>query len=330
VVVPSFLGLAGIYVLYWRKVTLAQCVLPALVLAVIASPIVAYVAINRFGWESVQTPFFSIPRLTGPARYETVSAIFAANFVPVVLNDAKAALKLLLTQDDGQIWNAIPGYGFMYMFSLPFVVIGVATSAVAVWKAKRYEPAGFVLLWLLVSGALALLERVNINRINIVYLPLTYYLAVGILYVGRLRVVLGAIVACYAVAFALFAHTYFGLFPQEAGGAFYVSLREAIEKASDATAGDVCVTGQVNQPYIFVLFQRKFDPHRYLSTVRFEDPHAAIHTVISFDRYTFGLENCVGRAFGAYVLDREEPLPPEAKNFAVVPFERYVVAIRPD
>jgi hypothetical protein len=145
-----------------------------------------------------------------------------------------------------------------------------------------------------------------------------------------LRIVLAAIVAGYAVAFALFAHAYFGSFPQEAGGAFYVSLREAIEKASDATTGDVCVTGQVNQPYIFVLFQRKFDPHRYLSTVRFEDPHAAIHTVISFDRYTFGLENCVGRAFGAYVLDREEPLPPEAKNFAVVPFERYVVAIRPD
>ena len=239
-------------------------------------------------------------------------------------------MKLLLTQDDGQIWNAIPGYGFMYMFSLPFVVIGVATSAVAVWKAKRYDPAGFVLLWLLVSGALALLERVNINRINIVYLPLAYYLAVGILYVGRLRIVLAAIVAGYAVAFALFAHAYFGSFPPEAGGAFYVSLREAIEKASDATIGDVCVTGQVNQPYIFVLFQRKFDPHRYLSTVRFEDPHAAIHTVISFDRYTFGLENCTGRAFGAYVVERDEPLPPEAKNFTVVPFDRYVVAIRPD
>lgn len=329
-VVPSFLGLAGIYVLYWRKVTLAQCVLPALVLAAVASPIVAYVAINRFGWESVQTPLFSIPRLTGPARYESVSAIFAANFVPVVLNDAKAALKLLLTQDDGQIWNAIPGYGFMYMFSLPFVVIGVATSAVGIWKAKRYDPACFVMLWLLVGGELALLERVNINRINIVYLPLTYYLAVGILYVGRLRIVLAAIVAGYAVAFVLFAHAYFVSFPREAGGAFYVSLREAIEKASDATAGDVCVTGQVNQPYIFVLFQRKFDPNRYLSTVRFEDPKAAIHTVVSFDRYTFGLENCAGRAFGAYVVDREEPLPPEAKNFTVVTFDRYVVAIRPD
>jgi hypothetical protein len=329
-VVPIFLALACLYTLYWRKVTLAQLVLPALVFAVVASPIIVYVAINQFGWESVRTSFFSIPRMTGAARYQTVSAVFSANFARSVLYDAKAAIRLLITQDDGLIWDSMPGFGVIYMFSLPFVIVGVVTSAVSIWKAKRCDPAGFIVLWLLVSCALALIEPVNICRINIIFFPVTYYLAIGIAYVGRLRIVMTAVSACYAIAFLLFSWNYFVWYPQAAGGGFFVSFREAIEKASDATDGEVCVTDQVNQPYIFVLFQRQFDPRRYIATVKFEDPKASIHTVVSFDRYTFGLEHCAGRTFGAYVVDREEPLPPDAGNFTVVPFERYVVAIRPD
>jgi hypothetical protein len=329
VVVPVFLTTACLYVLSCKKLTLRQLVLPALVFAVIASPIVAYVAINQFGWEPVRTPLFSIPRLTGPARYQTVSAIFAANFAHSVLHNVKPALKLLLTQDDGLIWNSIPGYGFSYVFSLPFISVGVTTSVIAVWKSKRYDPSCLLVLWLLVNIILALLEPVNINRINIVFLPLTYYLAVGLLYVTRTRIVLTTIIACYAAAFAAFSHNYFVSYPRNAGGAFFASLGEAIDKASEATDGKICVTGRVNQPYIFVLFQRKFDPRRYLSTVRYADPKAETHSVLSFDRYTFGLEECAGRAFGAYVIERGEPLPPEARDFAIVMFEWYAVAIRP-
>jgi hypothetical protein len=329
VVVPGFLALACLYAVYCRKLTPVQLVLPVLVFAVIASPIVAYVAINQFGWDAVRTPLFSIPRLTGPPRYQTVSAIFSANFARSLLNNVKTAVKLFLTQDDGLIWNSIPGYGFFYLFSLPFVILGVATSVVAVWKAKRFDPACFLVLWLLASAVLALLEPVNINRINIAFVPMIYYLAVGILYVSRRRIVLAAIIACYGIAFVLFSYNYFVSYPTAAAEAFDVSFREAIEKASESTDGEICVTGQVNQPYIFVLFQRKFDPHRYLSTVRFEDPKAEFHSVISFDRYTFGIEHCAGRTFGAYVLDRAEPLPGEARGFDVVTFDRYVVAIRP-
>jgi 4-amino-4-deoxy-L-arabinose transferase-like glycosyltransferase len=330
VVVPGFLVMACLYAMYYRKLTSAQLVLPVLVFAVIASPIVAYVAINQFGWDAVRTSLFSIPRLTGPPRYQTISAIFSANFARSILNNAKTAVKLFLTQDDGLIWNSIPGYGFFYLFSLPFIILGVVTSVVAVWRTKRYDPACFLVLWLLASVALALLEPVNINRINIIFLPLIYYLAVGLLYVSRRRIILTVIIACYGIAFVLFSYHYFVSYPRDAGEAFDASLREAIEKASEATDGEICVTGQVNQPYIFVLFQRKFDPHRYLSTVRFEDPKAEFHSVISFDRYTFGLEHCTGRPFGAYVVERGETLPPEARDFAVVTFDRYVVAIRPE
>jgi hypothetical protein len=330
VVVPGFLVMGCLYVVYYRKVSVAQLVLPALVFVVVASPIAAYVAINQYGWEAVRTPLFSIPRLTGPPRYETVSAVFSANFARSLLNNAKAAVRLLLTQDDGLIWNAVPDYGIFYMFSLPLVIVGVAASMVGVWKARRYDPACFFVFWLLASGVLALLEPVNINRINIAFLPLIYYLAVGIVTVSRPRIVLPAIIACYLVAFGLFSANYFVSYPRDAGEAFDVSLREAIEKASEATDGAICVTDRVNQPYIFVLFQRKFDPRRYLSTVRFEDPYAEFHSVISFDRYTFGVGHCTGRTFGAYVVERGEPLPPEAQGFAVVTFERYVVAIHPE
>jgi hypothetical protein len=169
---------------------------------------------------------------------------------------------------------------------------------------------------------------VNINRVNIVFLPLIFFTAVGIRVLAASRILLAAIVAFYCIAFATFTHKYFGSYRAEASPAFFPSLGKAIDKASRATQGPVCITDRVNQPYIFVLFYRKIDPHVFLETVQYENHGAEFQNVASFDRYTFGLDRCDPAIAQAYVADQDEAGKIDQARFSTQQIGRYVVGLR--
>jgi hypothetical protein len=199
------------------------------------------------------------------------------------------------------------------------LVLGVAMIVTALARGGGALAVGVVV------GAS---EEVNINRINIVFLPLIFFGAVGIRAFAASRILLAAIVAFYCIAFATFTHKYFGSYRAQASAGFFPSLGRAIDKASDATQGPICITERVEQPYIFVLFYRKIDPHVFLETVQYENPGAAFQNVATFDRYTFGLNRCDPAATEAYVADQDEAGKIDHARFSTQQIGRYVVALR--
>jgi hypothetical protein len=169
---------------------------------------------------------------------------------------------------------------------------------------------------------------VNINRVNLLFIPIIFFAAVGIRTIAVSRVLLVAIVAYHCVAFAQFTHAYFGSYRTQASAAFFSGFGKAIDKAASATSGPLCITERVNQPYIFVLFYRKMDPHIFLQTVRYENPGAEFQQVSSFDRYTFGLERCDSRTTQGYVADEDEESMIDHGRFSTEHVGRYVVGVR--
>src|SRR4029078_3211931 len=95
--------------------------------AVVAAAIVLYVLINHFGGQSIRTPLLSIPRLTGVPRYETVGnvSVLTPEFATRASANLKQAWALFLSQQDGLIWNALPGYGVLFWFSPPLAILGL-------------------------------------------------------------------------------------------------------------------------------------------------------------------------------------------------------------
>jgi len=301
-VVPVFFTLSCIYLYIHRKLTFIDLLDISLVFLVVAYPAVLYVIINQFHIPSISSSILSIPYIPSIPHYQAASTLFSSDFISRSIENLLGFWQLLRSQYDGLIWNSIPEYGFVYKFSLPFILLGLIVFIRNIFSTKKFEPKFFILFWLFTSIALATVMPVNINRISILFLPIIYLMAEGIYFLCRNRLALIVIIGLYLSSFAGFSYAYFKSYPDAIGGAFFETFGDAINYASENTKGHICVTDSVNMPYIFVLFHRKTDPNVFLDTVRYENPEAELRRVASFDRYYFGRHNCRDKDIAAHIV----------------------------
>jgi hypothetical protein len=236
------------------------------------------------------------------------------------------AWNLFRTQNDGLIWNGVPEYGILYWFSPILVLFGLA---VLVGQSLRGGvQRSFVLLaWCVAALALMAFVSVNINRANIAMFPLVCCVAIACGLLWRHRSIAIALSLLFGLSWIGFVSNYFGAYREQAAPAFFASFGEAIRHASAQTDGEICITSDVNMPYIFVLFANQEDPRTFYQTVRYENPGAEFQSVASFSRYRFGMQNCSRSAKVLLVThDEEQRLGNEA--FSAQRFERYTVLTR--
>jgi hypothetical protein len=294
---------------------------------ILALPIVLFVVVNQFKLGSITTPFMSIPRLTGIPRFKTVSIFFGGHGASALWDNLHGSWRLLASGNDGLIFNEVPGFAYLYALGLPLSVLGVIIHI----SRRRFQSSRtefFLLAWLGAAVALTATEVPTTERMNIIFLPLIYFAAVGIRAIAVSKPLLVAIVAYFCIVFVQFTHTYFGSYPAQASGAFFEHFGDAINEAATATSGPICITDRVEQPYIFVLFYRKIDPHVFVQTAVYEDSGAEFEHVSSFDRYTFGLARCNPATTQAYVADVTEAQAINPARFATNQIGRYVVGLR--
>jgi 4-amino-4-deoxy-L-arabinose transferase-like glycosyltransferase len=301
-VVPAYVAASAGFFLragHWRAVAAA-----AAILIVIALPIGAYLAINTLQLESVVVGPMTIPRLSGPPRFQTVALVFNAPLESLP-GHVWALGRLLVTQRDWNEFNAVPGFGLIYLSSLPFVAFGVFLALTE--RRTRPRPELLMLVWLLAGVALAMLLTTNVNRLNVLLFPLVYFLARGIEPLRRSHVIFAAVCVLYVAQFSAFVYTYFTTYQSRIAPSFFASFDSAIHRASRAP-GLVCVTNdRMNMPYVYVLFTERIDPRVFQRTVVYENPGAEFQGVQSFDRYVFGLERCPFEGASAVVARSDEP-----------------------
>jgi hypothetical protein len=325
---PLFLALALLSYFRHRPQSWKPVVQAGALFSLLALPIALDVVINQFKLSSIKTPLISMPRLPSEPRYQTISTLFGGGGPGTIWNNVHAFWRVLVTGNDGLIWNAIPGFGWLSAVSLALAAVGLVVT-IRRGRFRFPHTESLFLAWLAVSIVVGASEEVNINRINIVFLPLIFFTAVGIRALAASRVLLAASVVFYCFAFASFTHKYFASsYRAQASTAFYPSFGNAIDKAANATPGPLCITGRVNQPYVFVLFYRKTNPHVFLQTVQYENPGAPFQNVASFDRYTFGLDRCDPAITEGYVADEDEENLIDHARFSTEHIGRYVVGLR--
>jgi 4-amino-4-deoxy-L-arabinose transferase-like glycosyltransferase len=327
VVVPVFTLIAAIALKFLWKTPWSSLGVSALVAGITGLPIALYVLINQFKWNSIVLPFMSIPRLSGTPRFQTVSSVFSGDW-DAIMRNLGDFWRLMLWQDDGLIWNTLPGYGLLYLIGLPFVFIGIFVAIKRIIDARGKDPSIFILAWLAASIVLAALQSVNVNRINIIFIPLIFFCALGVQTAGAgNRVVRNGIISIFIVFFTFFTHTYFTWYPAEASDDFFTGLGPAIEHSVEATDGNICVTDRVNMPYIFALFYEETDPRQFHETVVYENPGAEFQWATHFGRFTFGLHRCNEGPYDAYVLHQDELDEFDNGGYDIRVFDHYATAI---
>jgi Dolichyl-phosphate-mannose-protein mannosyltransferase len=325
--VPVFLLLASVYFLWKRQIPWRWYAIGVGVFALVAVPIAATIWVNQKQLPSLRLLGIGIPRMSTIPRYKVISSLFGAHALDRCVENLTTLWHLVVKQDDGLIWNAIGGHGLLFPFGMAFALIGLLYD----WHAPRlrqpFQPRTVMRLWLVTALALAAIQDSNINRINLIWLPLVYFAAVGLASMAKTRFVAAALVTVHLGLFVNFAATYFGDYRDKTASAFFPSFGQAVNAASDAVPGKICVTNSsVCMPYALVLFYRRIDPHQFIATVDYAKGDDEFQDVNSFDRYTFGLDRCPADT-QAFIIDKGDIDRYRDRSDSIREFDHYAVAI---
>ncbi len=311
-------------------------------LFVICIPIILFLYINMFDKETIHLLFFDIPKLNVD-RFHAVTSIFSSQFLKDGIKNLKNGLLLLWKQDDGFPWNSTSYFGTLYIFTLPFSVLGLFRNLFRDRKEKltcdldpktvTKDAYSFLLKdWLLVSLMMLFIISSNINRINIIWFPLIFLGVEGILLVlsffkkKEIRIGLSSSLATlYLSSFVCFYSYYAGYWNQNRIKVnFYSSFKEALLYSESIEHNTTYISPRAN--YTLVLYYTKYDTRKYIDTVVKKNPGADFETISSFGSYVFSLPKNLTEGNTYIVFNWEPTYSDEAKEkYNVKTFEYYTV-----
>lgn len=318
--VPVFLGISSIYLLYKKNIKINDAIKVILITSIIALPLIIFTIINTFNLSQINLSFMTIPRLTAN-RYQEVSSVFSGDFLKNSLNNFIESIKILLFQNDKLDWNALKWYGICYVFSIPFMILGIFVNF---RKNENNISKNIINIWFVSSLLLMFVCEPNINRINVVMFPMIYYVVIGISKVieKSVKILLVVLVLIYLYSFISFAIYYCNkdfdeMFVFEGG------LQEVIEYV-DSKDKKVYITNKIKEPYIYVLFYTKVSPVEFHKTVQYLTKGSNFEVVKSFGKYNFYIPSEMDEN-GVYVIKKDDIWNVNLDEFEVKDFGKYVV-----
>jgi len=302
-----------------KKIKLKNAINSAIIAGVIAIPMVLFVVINTFDLNEIHIGPITIPRVY-QNRYQEVATILSPEFVKTIKDNFIYNAKILLYQDDGTHYNFIPFFGIVYIFSLPFTIIGLYDSI----KNRNMEK-NILNFWFIASILLLIIcAKANINRLNIIMMPLIIYTVLGIYYIVKNdKNTIIPIVAMYTVSFVLFCYNY--KFTQgKSESVFEQGIEKPLQYVAQLNVEDVYILKTLkDQPYIYTLFYTKTSPHEYIDTVEYSKQKVAFEKIKSFGKYKFFMPEEMNDENAVYIVEKEYEY--DTNRFKEKVFGRYKV-----
>lgn len=321
---PVFLIPLLIILVRKQKITIKQAITSIIIVGIVAMPIILYVFINTLGLEQINLPFVTIPKLE-VNRYKEITSIFSSSFLEQSISNFKQSMKILITQTDGLPWNNIEPFGTIYIFSTFFTIIGLINSFN---KKKIVEMKHNYIfnIWFIVSIILTFICEPNINRLNIIMIPIIYYTIVGIyIIVTNIKKSAVIITILYLVSFGLFMQKYITQNCDDYG-TFEGDLEEVIEYVDKIEDKEIYITDKIQSGYMHVLYYTKYDTRKFVETVYYEDPYVEFKNVKSFGKYHFeNIENLELEDGNIYVIKKEDKENYDIQNYDTKEFKKYIV-----
>ena len=276
--------LLGLMLLYARPKADRRLLGSGVILAVLALPLVGFLAVNYGLVDEFSVGPFSVPRLVQMRAGE-----ISLSHVP---DNLKTMLRILLTQSDGLKWNSAGRFGLFYPAALPFGLLGLGAlvyRCFAALRDRRYDPAALLLIWLFSGAGLTALISVNINRMNFLVMPAALTVAFGAETALRLagryaRTAAVLLLAGLLTFFGFFARYYFTDYAPSLNGEFTAGWDEALD-TSLRHDGTVYVTRALHYPKL--LLKSETSPQEFNDTVEYEYYPAQYLSPRRFGRFVY-------------------------------------------
>lgn len=321
-IVPLMLLLQLIYGLIYKKIRLNRyLILSALILGLLAAPLLLFMLVNLDIIEEIRLPFLSIPRLVVMRGSE-----ISFSDLP---RKAQRLWSIIKFQSDDMPWNATGKYGIYHAGTFSFFVLGLFYCIkTSVEKIIRKKEAPELLILFQAGGGvlLGLLIYTNINRNNILFIPMMIIAALGIYYlcslIGLRYQVLPA--AFYLCMFMGFEHYYFTEYAEILNYYFCDGLEDAVNEAV-ACDGQIYVSPGLKHSSI--LFLAEVPVTEFIDTVEYYNYPDAYLDARSFGRFSYDFDPAVPDTEAAYILNQNTDLSPfEQAGFTLHTYGFYTVA----
>ncbi|MCL6589353.1 MAG: glycosyltransferase family 39 protein [Firmicutes bacterium] len=345
--IPLFLLMVLIYLLKEKRITLKETILAGAAYLFAAWPIFGVMVVNYFKLPSLNTPFFTIPFFPDSIRAGDL-LFFSPDFFNQLANNFFTLVKVVVLQKPDLPWNTIPEYGAIYLFSIPFTIIGLVVLIRKILKDcfKHNQPARPsesktylympVLFWLIIACLSGLLVNVNVNRINLIFYPIIILSGLGISWIARrVKLLSIVIIIIYLIAFFGFTASYFGPHAQSLAAEFFDGFGAAMEYVKDLDYERIYITNWTqykgSQPVseILALFYHQVDALYFQdkTPVYFKDgrkmlPYRERYNYVDFEEFN---PNPAEKA--VYILNNNEVFRFNQEQFNIVRFSYYSAMI---
>lgn len=297
ILVPLFLGLSALYLLFVRKITVPRIFLWAACVCASCLPILLFIVSLLFQLKPFRFLCFNIY----PFASGRVTEVSLENFRQKVWH----AIQITLTHG-GHTVDAVPKFDTMYCISIPFIVLGFLVAFCLLLhslRTRRFHYSALFFLFYLASLVTAgLIDAVEIYRANYFFASYLYFLILGIYSVYRFirsyRRAFAAVLAGGYMLWALsFIRYYFAiyeivLYPQSL---YFIPAAEAISFAESELPAETIYIDSMGFQEVQLFFS-PISPYEW-TKLRQED---------GYGRYNFAVdyETPVSTS-GAYLVRKE-------------------------
>lgn len=267
--VPVFIAIVSLYYLAKKTFTMAQLIKYGLVYLFVAFPIFGVMTLNFFKLPTIRTPFCTIPFFSNSQRSVDI-IFFSDNAFSKLFSNLKTAIYVSVIQRPDLPWNSIPEFGTIYLFSIPFIFIGILALyfyfdpfGLLLKKSKTkidgkknlkndnvlsdnskkliYFP---LIAWIIVSILSGIIiNDVNINRMNIIFYPIIILVCIGIYeFSKKLTALIPFVVILYTTAFVLLLSTYFGSYSVILANNYYHGFDDALVYLDSTDCDKIFIT----------------------------------------------------------------------------------------
>lgn len=253
ILIPVFLLIYIIYMLWVNRINFKQVILLGIPIALLATPLIYLILLNKGYVTRTNFGIFTIPKLF----------FFRQGEISInnLLQYGGYSLKTIFTDSRG-----------IYLIELPFLLVGIVVGIkefIKSIKEKEFSFTGFmtvVFIILLICNLLVVVG--TLNRANILYLPMLYLITIGISYLSKdSKWTIMSILVILTALFVAFEVSYYNENLEQRRTRRYedIELYQITENLErDESLKDVAkhfiITNKA-EPYIFTMLATKPSPY---------------------------------------------------------------------
>ena len=249
-----------------------------IILFLLALPLMIFLLVNKNFIEEIQFKYITIPKLIYIRDNEI-------RFNPIdLIKNIYNFIKIILSQNDEHIYNVIPTIGFYYKSSLFFLVIGFIYCYNKIkegHKNKKITLEFLLIIYIIAGIVIGILIKPNINRINIIFIPLIIICTFGLIIIFKNRRKLLIIpIIIYSLQFINFEYYYFLKYNYLVHNSFFYKIDKAIHFIKNDLNYNSSIALHIENYkkslYPAVLFYLKQDINKYLNTIIYKDKNDSL------------------------------------------------------